>query len=149
MKANSTATIHCPLCGFEFEKRDSPCARGCPMGKYCNLICCPNCRYEFPAEPAAPSWLKRLFRRRPTVPAPCEVINLSQLPDGAQGELVSFNNPHTTRCHALAVFGLVPGSRLILQQKRPAYVIRVGETELALDPDIAREILVRRVTSTG
>jgi len=43
------------------------------------------------------------------------------------------------------VYGMTPGARLALQQKRPAYVMRVGETELALEGDIARQILVRRV----
>jgi Fe2+ transport system protein FeoA len=43
------------------------------------------------------------------------------------------------------VYGLVPGSLLVLQQKRPAFVVRVGETELAIEADIAREILVKRL----
>jgi Fe2+ transport system protein FeoA len=44
------------------------------------------------------------------------------------------------------VYGLTPGSVLVLQQKRPSFVIRIGETELALEADIAREIRVRRVS---
>jgi Fe2+ transport system protein FeoA len=116
---------------------------------YCNLICCPNCRYEFPAETQTPSLLKRLFRRKPVAAGKCGVINLSQMAEGAQGELVSLNTTHASRRNALAVFGLVPGCRLVLQQKSPAYVIRVGETELALEPDIAREILVRPLTTAA
>ena len=41
--------------------------------------------------------------------------------------------------------GHMPGSRLILQRKRRTFVVRVGETKLALELEIAREILVRRV----
>jgi DtxR family Mn-dependent transcriptional regulator len=55
------------------------------------------------------------------------------------------NCEHPHRRNSLAVYGLVPGSRVVLQQKRPAYVVRVGETELALEAAIACEILVRRV----
>jgi len=42
----------------------------------------------------------------------------------------------------LAVFGLVPGADFELLQKSPAYVLRVGETELALDGEVAGRILV-------
>ena len=41
------------------------------------------------------------------------------------------------------MFGLVPETEITIVQLRPACVIRVGETELALDREIAEEILVR------
>lgn len=50
-----------------------------------------------------------------------------------------------SRHNTLTVFGLVPGADVVLLQQQPSYVLRVGETELALDSDIAREILVQRV----
>ena len=53
------------------------------------------------------------------------------------------------RRNALAVYGLVPGCHLVLQQKSPSFVIRVGETELALEGSIAREIFVKRLTAVG
>jgi Fe2+ transport system protein FeoA len=43
------------------------------------------------------------------------------------------------------VFGLGPDAEITLVQRQPACVIRIGETELALDPDIARDILVQPV----
>jgi DtxR family Mn-dependent transcriptional regulator len=58
---------------------------------------------------------------------------------------VAFIAPGThQRLDRLAAIGLVPGSRLRLHQKQPAYVIALGETTLALDPEIAAEIFVRR-----
>ena len=45
----------------------------------------------------------------------------------------------------LASLGLVPGTTLHLQQTRPALVVRVGETTLALESSIASEIFVKRV----
>jgi Fe2+ transport system protein FeoA len=53
--------------------------------------------------------------------------------------------PNPSRHNTLAVFGLVPGSEVVLVQQQPSCVIRVGETELALDAEIAREILVQRL----
>jgi DtxR family Mn-dependent transcriptional regulator/ferrous iron transport protein A len=46
----------------------------------------------------------------------------------------------------LAVFGLVPGADFELLQKSPAFVLRVGETELALDSEVASRILVEVAT---
>ena len=45
----------------------------------------------------------------------------------------------------LSALGIVPGSTIRVHQKRPAFVIQMGETTLALDPQIIREIYVRRV----
>ena len=92
------------------------------------------------------TWLKGLFRRRPeNLPPQPGMLSLFFLNEGDHGELVCLNCSHTSRATALAVYGLVPGSRLILQQKRPSFVVRIGETELALDADIAKEIIVKRV----
>jgi Fe2+ transport system protein FeoA len=72
-------------------------------------------------------------------------VVLPGINDGEQSELVCLNCAHAPRRNALAVYGLVPGSRLTLQQKQPAFVVRVGETELVLEEYIALEICVQRV----
>jgi Fe2+ transport system protein FeoA len=145
MNASAPQLLHCPLCGFEFEKRDTPCQRGCPLGKFCKLVCCPNCRYEFPEIPHGLSFVQRLIHpgRKPAPDR--QLVSLHELEEGEHSELVCLNCSQASRRNALAVYGLTPGSRLILQQKRPTFVVRVGETELALESSIAREILVRRV----
>ena len=144
MSAPRDDYIHCPLCGFEFAKADTPCARGCPLSKSCNLISCPNCCYEFPPEPRVVSWWKRL-RSRPELPKPPrDLFSLPELEEGEHAELVSLTSEKVSRRNTLAIYGLVPGSQLVLQQKRPSFIVRIGETELALEADIAREIVVRR-----
>ncbi len=42
--------IKCPLCGYVFEEKES--RGGCmACGKQgCDLVKCPNCKYEFPPE---------------------------------------------------------------------------------------------------
>ncbi|MCX7827119.1 MAG: ferrous iron transport protein A [Verrucomicrobiae bacterium] len=136
--------IRCPLCGFEFARADTPCARGCPLSKSCNLISCPNCCYEFPPEPPVVSWWKRLLSRHEPPKPPRDLFSLPELEEGEHAELVSLNSEKVSRRNTLAIYGLVPGSRLVLLQKRPSFIVRVGETELALETDIAREIVVRR-----
>jgi len=49
------------------------------------------------------------------------------------------------RLERLISLGLSPGSVIRLAQRRPSFVLEVGETTLALDVDIVKEIYVRRV----
>jgi Fe2+ transport system protein FeoA len=140
-----TTYLHCPLCGFEFGKQDTACAHGCPLGKFCKLVRCPNCQYEFPEQPEAIGLLQRLFHRPPPVPERRDSIPLTELNEGESSELVCLSCAHSSRRNALAVYGLVPGSRIVLQQKRPAFVVRVGETELALEASIAADVYVKRL----
>lgn len=135
--------LHCPLCAFEFIKRETPCDRGCPLAKFCKLVCCPNCHYEFPPEGTLITWWRRLFPCRQQLPQR-EQFSLVELGEGEEAELIRLACEKTSRRNTLAVYGLVPGCKLVLEQKRPSFVLRVGETELALDADIAREILVKR-----
>jgi len=71
-------------------------------------------------------------------------VDLTQVEAGESVEFAGMAPGGEGRGRALAVYGMTPGGRLTLQQKSPAYVIRVGETELAIEKDIARQILVRR-----
>lgn len=50
------------------------------------------------------------------------------------------------RLDRLAVLGILPGSDIRIHQKKPSYVIRVGETDVALDPDIVKDIYVKKVS---
>jgi Fe2+ transport system protein FeoA len=124
--------LTCPMCGFEFERTDTLCAHGCPLGALCHLVRCPACEYEFPETPPTVSFLQRLFRRSLPVP-------------GQRATVVCLGSSVTERHRALTVFGLGPDAEITLVQRQPACVIRIGETELALDPDIARDILVQPV----
>lgn len=138
----------CPLCGFEFDREDTLCRHGCPLSTLCNLVRCPSCSYEFPArgkERRPRSFLARLFgRRRAPASRPLEeVVTVGQLEKGERVQVVALSCESSSRSNALTVFGLVPGSEITLLERRPTFVIRVGETELAFDADIAREILVR------
>jgi len=45
----------------------------------------------------------------------------------------------------LSALGLIPGSIVKLAQKRPSFVLEIGETALALDEEIVREIYVKIV----
>ena len=140
----SDGYVTCPLCAFAFEKADMSCAHACPLGAMCRLLRCPSCGYEFPQTPASVSWLARLVGRRSDAACvlPEGVRTLGELAHGEAGRVVCVGSEGAGLPSTLAAFGLVPGAEIRLVQRRPACVVRVDETELALDGDMADEILV-------
>lgn len=137
-------SLQCPMCGGRFDRGNTPCHRGCPLGRWCELVCCPTCGHEFAPPPRWWQWWRHWHARRHHVHPTGAVCPLTDLTEGETTELVCVNSPNEHRRRSLAVYGLVPGCELTLQQKRPAYVIRIGETELALERALAVELLVRR-----
>ena len=135
----------CPLCGFEFLRTDTLCHHGCPLGAACQMVRCPNCAYEFNERPPGGSWLARLLGRAPSRAdcLPDLVRSAVELEPGERGTVVCAGSSTEHRSRSLTVFGLAPGAEIELIQQSPACVVKIGETELALDPEIAREILVR------
>ena len=139
--------LTCPLCGFEFRKSDSLCHHGCPLGAMCNLNRCPYCEYEFPEGPQKGSWLRRLLQRKQeAVPLlPDEgLLTVKTLAAGERAEVLCLAGDSPSRRNHLAVFGLVPGSELRLLQRHPSFVVEIGETVLALDADVAGDIVLKR-----
>lgn len=92
---------------------------------------------------------------KPIPPGPCcrslnhklepLVQPLDRLPVGQQGRIVYIAPREPARLVKLSNLGVVPGATVLLQQRSPAAVIRVGETTLAVDPEVAGEIYVKRV----
>jgi Fe2+ transport system protein FeoA len=73
------------------------------------------------------------------------VVPLSRLGSGEWGRVVRIEAPDAARTVRLSSLGLLPGAAIRLEQRRPAAVIQVSETRIALDLDVASRILVRRV----
>ncbi len=141
----------CPLCGFEFERPDTLCQHGCPMSQFCDLVRCPSCEYEFPESPKVLTWFKRLLRGVPggACDPPHSDTTLQDLSPGDRAIVERFAGANAGRHNTLTVFGLIPGAEIRLIQKRPSFVIQIGETDLALDEEIAKQIIVRLDTERG
>jgi DtxR family Mn-dependent transcriptional regulator len=78
--------------------------------------------------------------RKPIEPL---VIPLKEMKVGQGGRIV-FITPRTQRrLSRLSSYGVIPGSELSLHQRFPSYVIRVDQTDVALEAEIAKEIFVR------
>jgi DtxR family Mn-dependent transcriptional regulator len=73
------------------------------------------------------------------------VIPLEELGLGEEGRIVFIAPKSHQRLDRLSTLGIVPGSVLRMHQKNPSYVLQIGETTLALDRDIVRNIYVKKV----
>lgn len=153
MNHTASGLTTCPLCAAEFDRAQAHCGHGCPLDSVCNLIRCPRCSYESPDDRRYKNLWDRLFKRRSAKPPsrelPPDVMPLPEAPVGMELQLDRLTCVLQSRRNSLSVYGLVPGSRLILQQTEPTCVVRVGATELALDHDIARELVVKPWTSAA
>lgn len=72
------------------------------------------------------------------------VIPLEELGLGEKGRIVFIHPRSHQRLDRLSSLGIVPGSVLRMHQKNPSYVLQIGETTLALDRDIVKDIYVKR-----
>jgi len=68
------------------------------------------------------------------------VRSLREMEVGKRAKVLFLNMPSIDR---LTAMGLVPGSSIKLQQRKPSYVIQVDETIIAIDEEIAKGIYVK------
>ena len=73
------------------------------------------------------------------------VVPLTELHIGGDARIVFISSKYHARLDRLSSLGIVPGSILRLHQKQPTYLIKIGETELALDGELAKEIFVKKI----
>lgn len=73
------------------------------------------------------------------------VKSLTALNPGDRAAIIFIVSGAHARLDKLSSLGLVPGSVIRVRQKKPAFVIEIGETTLAIDPEIVKEIYVRRL----
>jgi len=73
------------------------------------------------------------------------VTGLPSFELGTPARIVFIAPKFHDRMDRLAALGVIPGSEIRLHQRSPSFVIDVGETTIALDPEIAGEIYVKRI----
>jgi len=71
------------------------------------------------------------------------ITRLVDLPLGASGSVVFIAPKSVSRLNKLAAFGVVPGSQVRLVERKPSVVLACGQTSLAVEDEIGREIYVR------
>jgi Fe2+ transport system protein FeoA len=136
----------CALCGLRFTHGGQVCA-SCPIGAGCDdLVRCPRCGYQFPRRSRIASWIAALWarRRRPRAPAASHPVRtLAALRAGETGLVIAVSGAEPALRMKLSHLGLLPGAEVAVQQSRPATVVRVGETTVALQRTVAAAVHVR------
>ncbi len=74
---------------------------------------------------------------------------LTTLRVGASARITFISATAHRRLDRLAALGIVPGTRLLLKQRAPSYIIAVGETEIAIEASVAKDVFVRELTASA
>lgn len=73
------------------------------------------------------------------------VAPLADLLPGEAAKIVFITPGSHSRLDRLSAMGVVAGSHIRLHQKKPSYVLQLGETMIAVDREIAKEIFVKKL----
>ncbi|MCX7711860.1 MAG: ferrous iron transport protein A [Clostridia bacterium] len=69
-------------------------------------------------------------------------IPLTMLKAGQEAKIVTVKTEDNQKLRKLAAFGIFPGTEIQVIQCYPSIVIQAGFTQIALDSEIASEIIV-------
>lgn len=138
------------MCGYEYDASMLTCHAACPLGAHCMVVCCPRCGYST-VDPARSNFTQRvieIFKRRATSSG-AAVINeeiggakrLLDLKPGQGGHVADVAGDEDMLLQ-LSQYGLLPGTPISLARKYPVPIVRVGQTDLALDRSVASQIYV-------
>lgn len=73
------------------------------------------------------------------------ITRLSNIEPGTEVKIVFIVPSQKVGVVRLSSMGIIPGVKIKLLQKKPTIVLQIDETVIAIDPEIADEILVRKV----
>jgi Fe2+ transport system protein FeoA len=113
------------------------------------MICCPNCGYQMvdATRSRLVGWLRKLWPQAEQANSSAAstrqaVLPLSRAPMRVDLVVQSMEGlaPHLQA--RFSVLGLLPGAHVQLLQRRPAPIVRVGETELAIGLELLEQVRV-------
>lgn len=73
------------------------------------------------------------------------VTSLDRLSLGEDGRIAYITTTEHQQLHKLLSLGIIPGKMLHLHQTSPAFVIKIEETQIALEKELAEHIYVKKV----
>ena len=72
----------------------------------------------------------------------CDAISLTDLAPGGEARVTCLDAAHTNVAAKLASMGILPGAKLRLVRRSPAFVFRIDYAEFAVDRELASVIRV-------
>ncbi len=82
-------------------------------------------------------------RRKDSTPGQV-LVPLSEMESGQEGVIAYLHSDRTEDLRKLMAIGALPGTRLRLRQRFPSYLLRLGNSEFAVDAELAGQVYVRR-----
>lgn len=70
------------------------------------------------------------------------LIPLAKMRAGQRGTIVSLLSKNNQTMHKLMALGVLPGMRVTVQQTYPGILFRIGHTQVAIDAELAQEIII-------
>jgi Fe2+ transport system protein FeoA len=68
------------------------------------------------------------------------ITTLAEIPAGGQGKIVEITTENRRILGKLASLGIVPGALFRVVRQRPAVILQLGYTRVAIDPVLAQHI---------
>ena len=75
--------------------------------------------------------------------ADCDSVRLTTLTEGQAARVTCLEDPGGSPARKLAAIGVLPGIEVVLQQRSPAFVFRMGHADFAVDAELAAHVRVR------
>lgn len=72
------------------------------------------------------------------------VVALTEIKPGEKAEIAYLSTVDSKKMQKLMSMGVLPGTMLQLGRSFPSYIFKVGNSEFAVDEELAREIFVRK-----
>lgn len=149
--------ITCALCGHTYSLEAHQGCVSCPLELDCNIICCPACGFSDvdPNKSKAVGWLRsKVFARKGGTPSHTSAsgqvsLSVADLLPGMQAIILSLQAVDERRREQLMSYGLAPGRCVYILQHNPATILQVDQTELAIEEEVARQILVHAPHQIG
>lgn len=91
-------------------------------------------------KPIPPGECCKTFQRNEMRPL---VVRLVDVELGKEGTIAFITPSFHKSFDRLTALGVIAGSPITVHQREPSFVVRIGETELAIDRTIARDIYVK------
>ena len=79
--------------------------------------------------------------QQPEADAPAD-LTIADLAPGMEAKVISLQAVQEVRRERLLAYGVAPGRTIQVLQRRPATILKVDQTELAIENDVARRITV-------
>lgn len=72
------------------------------------------------------------------------VSSLVELDAGQRGRIVYLHSKNDKELQKLMAMGILPGMPLQIIQKFPSYLLQIGQTQVAMDEEMAKDVYIRR-----